>query len=316
MRPLRLSPATFRRLALATAAALALTIVTGAAVRLTGSGLGCPDWPTCAGHEVVAAWSFHPMVEFTNRLIVTAVSILVAVTALGSLVRRPRRKDLTWLSFGLVAGVAAQIVLGGLTVLFKLAPPLVMGHFLLSLVVLADALVLVHRCGRAETAAVLMVPRSLLWLTRLVVATTSVVIGLGTAVTGSGPHSGDIHAKRLAVKFSAMAEIHATVVMLLIGLTLGALFAYHQASAPVGLQRKARILLYLMVGQGLVGYVQYFTRVPAGLVAVHVAGATAVFIGVVRLYLALFIHPPPEVTSASEGVRDVASDQPYVLAGN
>ncbi|MHB1487943.1 MAG: COX15/CtaA family protein [Acidimicrobiales bacterium] len=299
MRPLRLSPTAFGRLALVTTVALALTIVTGAAVRLTGSGLGCPDWPTCAGHQVVAAWSFHPMVEFTNRLIVVAVSILVVATALASLIRSPPRRDLAWLSFALIGGVMAQIVLGGLTVLFKLAPPLVMAHFLLSLAVLADALVLFHRAERPHTPSVAMVSKPMVRLTQLVLITTTAVIILGTAVTGSGPHSGDIHAKRLAIKFSAMAEIHATAVMFLIGLTLAALFAFHQAGMPESTQKRGRVLLYVMVGQGVVGYVQYFTRVPVLLVGIHVAGATSVFVGAVRLYLGLYANPVPQATGVS-----------------
>lgn len=318
VRLLRLSPTVFRRLALVTTVALALIIVTGAAVRLTGSGLGCPDWPTCAGHQVVAAWSFHPVVEFTNRLIVAAVSILVIVTATASLIRSPRRRDLTWLSFALIGGVVAQIVLGGLTVLLKLAPPLVMAHFLLSLAVLADALVLLHRAGRPHTPSVAMVSKTMVRLTQLVLLTTTVVLILGTAVTGSGPHSGDIHAKRLAIKFSAMAEIHATAVMFLIGLTLAALFAFHQAGAPESTQKRGRILLHVMVGQGVVGYVQYFTRVPALLVGIHVAGATAVFVGVVRLYLGLYTNPPPQDAGVSpdDGASTGAGVDPnYALIG-
>ena len=313
---MRLSPTAFGRLALVTTVALALTIVTGAAVRLTGSGLGCPDWPTCAGHQVVAAWSFHPMVEFTNRLIVAAVSVLVVVTALASLARSPFRRDLAWLSFALIAGVVGQIVLGGLTVLFKLAPPLVMAHFLLSLVILADALVLLHRAGRPYTPSVAMVSGAVVRLGQLILVTTTAVIGLGTAVTGSGPHSGDLGAKRLAIKFSAMAEIHATAVMFLIGLTLAALFAFHQGRAPESTQARGRVLLYLMVGQAVLGYTQYFTRVPAVLVAIHVAGATAVFVGAVRLYLGMYSNPLPRPDGILTGPdTTVKASSTFAVAG-
>src|SRR5919202_2069669 len=149
----RVSPAAYRRLTAVVTVAVAFIIVTGGAVRITGSGLGCPDWPTCAQDRLVAPWEYHAMVEFVNRTVTGLVSVAVIVAVLASLLRRPRRRDLTWLSLGLVGGVVAQIVLGGLTVLFELKPGFVMAHFLLSLVLLADAVVLHHRArlpdGRA-----------------------------------------------------------------------------------------------------------------------------------------------------------------------
>src|SRR3712207_5852082 len=125
MRVPRLSPPAYRRITLAATLLLAFIIVTGGAVRLTGSGLGCPDWPTCAEDRVVAPWEYHAMIEFANRTVTGLVSAAVIVAVLGSLLRVPRRRDLVWLSLGLVAGVVGQIVLGGLTVLFELWPPLV-----------------------------------------------------------------------------------------------------------------------------------------------------------------------------------------------
>ncbi|MDP1804751.1 MAG: COX15/CtaA family protein, partial [Acidimicrobiales bacterium] len=145
MRVPTLSPPAYRRVTLFALLALAFIVVTGGAVRLTGSGLGCPDWPTCAENRVVAPWEYHAMVEFVNRTITGLVSMAVMLAVLGSLVRRPRRRDLLWLSVGLVAGVLGQIVLGGLTVLFHLTPGFVMAHFLLSMVLIANAVVLHHR---------------------------------------------------------------------------------------------------------------------------------------------------------------------------
>ena len=139
MRRFRLSPWAYRRIALLALLALAFIIVTGGAVRLTGSGLGCPDWPTCADGRVVAERSFHPMVEFVNRAITGVVSFAVILAVLGSVIRRPRRRDLILLSVGLVLGIVGQIVLGGETVKHDLAPPYVMGHFLLSLLLVWDA---------------------------------------------------------------------------------------------------------------------------------------------------------------------------------
>ena len=205
MRLPRLSPAAYRRITFLAVVALAFIIVTGGAVRLTGSGLGCPDWPTCAEDRVVAPWEYHAMVEFVNRTITGLVSVAVILAVLGSLVRQPRRRDLTWLSLGLVGGVIGQIVLGGLTVLFHLWPPLVIAHFVLSMAILADAVVLHHWAGRPDPPAPgdsdgapasrppssPVVGRPVLLLGRLVVAATALVIVLGTVVTGTGPHGGD-----------------------------------------------------------------------------------------------------------------------------
>src|SRR5438309_109390 len=138
MRLPRLSPAAFRQITLVAAVLLAVIIVTGAAVRLTDSGLGCPAWPNCAAGRLTphSASDSHAMVEFVNRVFTGLVSVVVIVAVLGSLLRDPRRRDLVWLSLGLVGGVVAQAVLGGLTVLFDLAPPFVMAHFLVSIALL------------------------------------------------------------------------------------------------------------------------------------------------------------------------------------
>ncbi|MDP9073379.1 MAG: COX15/CtaA family protein, partial [Actinomycetota bacterium] len=143
----RLPPATYRRVTWFAVWALGFIIVTGALVRLTGSGLGCPDWPTCSRSNLVAPWQYRPMIEFGNRVVTGAVSLAVIAAVMASRVRSPRRRDLTWLSWGLVAGLIGQIVLGGESVRHQLAPPFIMGHFLLSIVLLTNALVLHHRAG-------------------------------------------------------------------------------------------------------------------------------------------------------------------------
>src|SRR4051794_34901721 len=144
-----LSAAAYRRVTLFALVALGVIVVTGAAVRLTGSGLGCPEWPNCdTGHlSPHGTTGYHGAVEYVNRLFTGLVSVLVIVAVLASLVREPRRRDLTWLSIGLVVGVVAQIVLGGLTVIYGLSPPWVMTHFLVSMLLVADAVVLHHRAG-------------------------------------------------------------------------------------------------------------------------------------------------------------------------
>ena len=149
---LRLSPARYRRLCVGALVALIAIVVTGAAVRLTGSGLGCTDWPTCSEDRLVAPLELHPMVEFVNRLITGVVSVAVIAAVAGAVARVPRRADLVWLALGLVAGVVAQILLGAALVLADLDPRFTIGHFLLSAVLVANAVVLAHRAG-LETGA-------------------------------------------------------------------------------------------------------------------------------------------------------------------
>jgi len=286
MRAPTLSPSAYRRVTLFALVALAFIIVTGGAVRLTGSGLGCPDWPTCASDRVVAPWEYHAMVEFANRTITGLVSVAVMLAVLGSLLRVPRRRDLVWLSVGLVAGVIGQIVLGGLTVLFELRPGFVMAHFLLSMVLLADAVVLHHRAGRPPGPTRPRVGPDLLALGRLEVAAAGLVIFLGTVVTSSGPHGGDARAPRLPFLPSDVTRLHGIAVTLFLAVTLVTLWRIRQRGAPPELFRRGEILLGVLVAQGALGYLQYFTGVPAALVGFHIAGATAVWVAVLRFHLA------------------------------
>jgi heme a synthase len=286
-----LSPAAYRRVTLVALVALAFIIVSGAAVRLTGSGLGCPDWPTCAQDRLVAPWEYHAMVEFVNRTVTGLVSVAVILAVLGSLRRQPRRRDLTWLSLGLVAGVVGQIVLGGLTVLFELKPGFVMAHFLLSMVLLADAVVLHERAGLPDEG--LGRPRfadaDLRRLGSLAVVAAGLVLFLGTVVTSSGPHGGDEDAERLQFALGDVARLHGAAVILFLGLVLLTLWRLRSAGAPPTVLRRGEAVLAVSVAQAALGYVQYFNGVPALLVGFHVAGAAAVWIVTLRFRLA-FAH--------------------------
>jgi cytochrome c oxidase assembly protein subunit 15 len=309
MRVPTLSPPAYRRVTLFALLALTFIVVTGGAVRLTGSGLGCPDWPTCAENRVVAPWEYHAMVEFVNRTITGLVSVAVMLAVLGSVVRRPRRKDLLWLSVGLVAGVLGQIVLGGLTVLFELKPGFVMAHFLLSMVLLANAVVLHHRAGRPAGPTRPAVGPDLLALGRLEVAATALVIFLGTIVTSSGPHGGDEDAERLPFLLPDVTRLHGMAVMLLLVVTLVTLWKLRRAGVDHRILRRSEVLLAVLVAQGALGYVQYFTGVPALLVGFHIAGATAVWVAVLRLHLAFSV---PVATSGPES--DGGSVEPWTVA--
>jgi len=313
MRRFRLSPWAYRRITLLALLALAFIIVTGGAVRLTGSGLGCPDWPTCAKGHIVAERSFHPMVEFVNRAITGIVSVAVILAVLGSVIRRPRRRDLILLSTGLVVGIVGQIVLGGETVKHDLAPPYVMGHFLLSLLLVWDATVLHHRAGEDEGQQGPrrpVVPSDLLAMARLIVVSAALAIFLGTVVTGAGPHAGDPTAKRLDLDVADVARFHGISVMLLLAITVVTLWRLRRVGAPADAVRRGDVLLATLVAQAAIGYTQYFTGVPALLVGIHIAGATAVWVAALQFNLGLVRRvetgPPSPRTADDTGASAYA----------
>lgn len=312
MRTFRLSPSAYRRITLGALLALAFIIVTGGAVRITGSGLGCPDWPTCADGRIVAERSFHPMVEFVNRVITGIVSLAVILAVLGSVRRRPRRRDLVVLSLGLVLGIVAQIVLGGETVKHDLAPPYVMAHFLLSLLIVWNATVLHHRAGEEVGPARPVVPPDVLASARLIVVSAALAIFIGTVVTGAGPHAGDPTAQRLDLDVADVARFHGISVILLLAVTLVTLWRVRRVGAPRDAIRRGDVLLAALVAQAAVGYTQYFTGVPALLVGIHIAGATAVWVAALRFNLGLVRRG--STAAAPPGTADDAGVPAYARA--
>jgi cytochrome c oxidase assembly protein subunit 15 len=285
----RLSPDAYRRITLFALVALGVIVVTGAAVRLTGSGLGCPQWPNCdAGHlSPHGQTGVHGAVEFVNRMFTGLVSLAVMLAVLGSFVRSPRRRDLTWLSFGLVVGVLAQIVLGGLTVIYGLSPPWVMSHFLLSMVLLADAVVLHVRASRPDGPMHPVVSRHVRIMAWVVVALTAVVLFTGTVVTGAGPHGGDENVTRLDVSVTTVARVHGVCENVLLVAVLVTLWLLVRTAAPHVVRRDADILLVVLIAQAGVGYAQYFTGVPVVLVGIHILGAVCVWVAALRLALGM-----------------------------
>jgi heme a synthase len=286
----RLSPSAYQRITLVAAILLAIIIVTGGAVRLTGSGLGCPEWPSCEPGSLTPheASDVNAMVEFVNRVFTGLVSIAVIVAVLGSFLREPRRRDLVWLSLGLVVGVFAQAVLGGLTVLFELQPPLVMAHFLVSLVLLANALVLYRRAGQPDAPATLVTAGAVRTMGRLLLAVAGLVVVTGTVVTATGPHGGDEDARRFDFDIRVVARIHGSSVVLFVLLVLLTFWLLRRARAPRDVQQRLVVLLLVTLAQAGIGYAQYLTGIPALLVGFHLAGATAVWAAVIWFYLGLF----------------------------
>ena len=287
----RLSPRAYRRITLVALLAQVFITVSGAAVRLTGSGLGCSDWPTCEDNRVVAPLEYHAMIEFVNRTVTGLVSIAVILAVLGSLVRVPRRRDLTMLSLGLVAGVIGQIILGGLTVLFELRPPFVIAHFAVSIVLIGNAFVLHERSKYAHSPALPVVPRPARRLGRLLVIVSAITLFTGTIVTGTGPHGGDENVHRLPYDIGDVARIHSLTVWAFLALTIITLFILRRSGAPVGVDRRAKVLVIAILVQGIIGYVQYFTSVPPALVLVHVLGSILVWLAVLSFDLSLVARP-------------------------
>lgn len=284
---MQLQPSRYRAITIGALLALCVIVVSGAAVRLTGSGLGCDDWPNCNDTKLIDVSTGHAAIEQVNRLFTGVVALSVIAAVLGSLVRVPRRRDLTRLSLGLVAGVIAQIVLGGITVLTDLHPMSVQGHFLLSMVIVANAVVLVRRAGEPDGAvrrAVVGEPTRA-WVWALAVL-TSLAVFTGTIVTGTGPHAGDEEARRFGFDIADVARVHGATVIATIAVALVLAWRIRDdARDRRALMPGLSTWLFVAVMQAVVGYAQYFTGVPALLVAVHVTGATVLYVVTVQLVL-------------------------------
>lgn len=288
------SPDTFRRVALAAVVALVLTVISGAAVRLTGSGLGCSTWPKCDSTSVVAPMQFHAWVEFGNRLINALLTLASIGAFVAALLRRPRRRDLTWLSFGLVIGLVAEVVVGGIVVYSKLNPVLVSVHFLLGLVFLAVAAVLHQRARLADDRAATepLVGPLPIGLARVCLVALTVVAVLGTVVTSTGPHGGAPGTPRYHFSLHAVAQLHGTSVEVFLALTLVMLWTLVRSGAPATVLRRAEIFLVALVAQAAVGYTQYFASDPVGVVALHVAGASVLVVAAIHFYFGLWERAP------------------------
>jgi len=270
------TPERYTKVAVVALALLCIIVVTGAAVRLTGSGLGCEDWPRCNEERFIDVSTAHGAIEQVNRLFTGLVAAGVILAVLAALKRVPRRPDLVRLAWGLVAGVVGQVVLGGIVVLTDLHPLANQGHFLLSMILVINATVLVMR---SRDRSALPIPTALRIAARSTVLMGCLAILTGTVVTGSGPHAGDEEARRFDLDISSIARIHGISVILTLGaLLLTIRLARRNADSW---SRGAGILETTMavgVVQGIVGYVQYFNDIPAALVAVHVLGATGLMI--------------------------------------
>ena len=263
----------------------AALVVTGGAVRLTGSGLGCPTWPECTpGSYTPVPHQAEPQlnvwIEFGNRLLTFVLVIASAAVIIAVL--KSKRKDLRLLAVGQFLGIFGQGILGGITVLTDLNPIPVAGHLLLSIILIAGATSLY---SRRYTPVVFVKPASLTSKISWVhIVTSFVVIILGTIVTGSGPHAGDAQAKRFDFDIRTVAWLHADVVIFLLGVT----FAFYVAQGTSNHSKRAiKVFAIIALAQGGIGYIQYFTGIPEILVAAHLLGATLVWIAAWRIRLSV-----------------------------
>lgn len=306
MSSLRIGPRPFLRLCQVTLAVVVLNVVTGAAVRLSDSGLGCPDWPNCSQHHLTPVLSLHPVIEFANRAVVVVLVVACAATVIAAFLRRPARRDLRWLSGGLILGVVGEAVLGAVVVYSKLNPYVVATHFLVGMALLAVAVVLILRASHRGGRGVVMVSTASLRLSRLVIGLVVLVLAAGAATTGTGPHAGGQGAKRIPLGLEDMTRIHAEVVIAAVLAVLVLLWVLWRSDAPASVQNAGRVVLMVMFAQGIIGYTQFFTHLPAVLVGIHVLGASVVWAAVLWFHHQMSVHAP-EVTA---GIDDTPRPGP------
>ena len=282
-----MTPATYRKISIAALVALCIIVVTGAAVRLSDSGLGCADWPNCSASKFIDVSTTHGAIEQINRLFTGVVMIVVIAAVLGAIKRVPRRRDLTTLAVLIALGVPMQGLVGAIVVLTKLNPFANQQHFLLSMVLVGLGTMLVRRAGEPDSA----VRRpSVTTHTRkhvqLITVLTALALVTGTFVTGAGPHAGDEKAKRFHVAISTVARIHSITVMCAIAVMLVLFWRLRTRHADRHvLDNAITTWTVLAIAQAAVGYTQYFSGVPAVLVGLHVALATGLWVATMQLWL-------------------------------
>ncbi len=280
------TPEQYRRVALVSLIALVLIVFTGAAVRLTDSGLGCPNWPRCGG-KVLPPLSSHALIEFGNRALSGAVGVIVVIGAVLAMFRRPYRRDLAVLAWLLPLGVLGQAVLGGYTVVEHLAPGFVMGHFGLSMLILIAAVALAWRAAHEPGSRPVSTDRTGVWAVRALAPLAAITVFAGTAATAAGPHSGGAVGQRVhrllfegRDTLSWIVHRHATIAAVFGVLAIGVWLLHRHRGTADGMLEPLTVLCVLLAGEGLVGSVQYELHLPADMVWVHVTLATLIWVTV------------------------------------
>ncbi|MFD9512245.1 COX15/CtaA family protein [Streptomyces mirabilis] len=285
---------TVQRAALAALVMSVVIVVTGGAVRLTGSGLGCPTWPKCTDDSLTttSAMGFHGVIEFTNRMLTYVLCAAVGWAIIAARSEKPWRRDLTRLGWAQFWIVMSNAILGGIVVLVGLNPYTVAAHFLLSTALITVATVMWQRTREGSAEPRPLVGKAVQQLVWCLVAAAILLIAVGTVVTGAGPHAGDSsEVERMAVNWETVTKLHAVLAWIVVTLTFALWFVLKAVDAPKGPLDRTRELFLILLGQGVIGYVQYFTDLPEALVGLHMFGACLVWIGVLRVLLSLRERP-------------------------
>jgi heme a synthase len=315
------TPVSLRRLALAGVIADTVIMSTGAAVRLSASGLGCPDWPQCSTADIVASKNagqtlLNTWIEFGNRLLNFPLVVIAALIFIAAWRYQPDgrpRRDLVWLAAAQPFGVVAQAVIGGIVVLTKLSPATVSVHFLVSAAVVAAAVALHLRCSHdAGGSGAPLVRRELRVIAAVLAGVTGLMLAAGTVVTGTGPLAGDAGVPRYRLPLEGVTQLHADIGWLLAGLSVAMVLGLRLSGAPRRAVRAGWVMLAALGSQGVIGYIQYYSHLPAGLVWVHVTGSVLVWIAVLRLFF--IVRERGQVNTARTGPTvAVPSRQPEPL---
>ena len=295
----------FRQIGIVTVVLLCVVVVSGGAVRLTGSGLGCDDWPNCNDTSFIDVSDAHAAIEQLNRLFSALIGIPVLAMALLAGRVRPRRSGLVGPSIGVLVTVLGNGILGGLTVLGDLHPVLVQSHFLLTMASIAFALVAIRRAGtRADDSVSRPALRWWFWAVGVLTAAGLVT---GTVVTGTGPHAGEEDVRRFGFDISNVARTHSLTVIAAAIAVVGLVIALGRAGQRSRFENVLSTWMFVAVVQGGIGYVQYFNGVPEILVGAHLAGATLLWVITVQLLLdglgngaSLPVEPVPTVGGADD----------------
>ncbi|MFD0413576.1 heme A synthase [Streptomyces sp. NPDC127108] len=293
---------TVQRAALISLVMTCVIVVTGGAVRLTGSGLGCPTWPKCTDESLTATseMGFHGVIEFGNRMLTYVLCAAVGWAIITVRSQKPWRRSLTrygWAQFWLVMGNA---VLGGIVVLVGLNPYTVAAHFLLSTALIAVATMMWQRTREGDAEPRPLVGKAVAQLVWVLIGVTVLLIAVGTVVTGAGPHAGDssdvprMNVGAVGLDWEGVTKLHAVLAWIVVTLTFALWFVLKAVDAPRGPLNRTRDLFLILLAQGLVGYVQYFTDLPEALVAAHMLGSCLVWIAALRVLLSLRERPRPK----------------------
>ncbi|WP_435057012.1 COX15/CtaA family protein [Streptomyces sp. bgisy060] len=288
------SPRTLRRAALSAVVMSVLIIVTGGAVRLTGSGLGCDTWPKCTDDSLIVTpeQGYRGAIEFGNRMLTYVLSAAVGWAIVAARCTKPWRRGLTRLAWAQFWIVMSNAVIGGITVWMGLNPWTVAGHFLAANSLLTVAVITWHRTGEGDTAPRPRAPRPVRKLSWAITIVSALLIVLGTTVTGAGKHAGDSSdVPRMPWDWTNAAHVHAIAAWIVCALALAMWLVLRVVDAPDDTRDRARDLLIVLLFQGGIGYVQYFTGVPELLVSAHMLGSSLMWIAVLRLALSLRERP-------------------------